>query len=83
MARELRWPGCCLLCGAFSLVRSNGPVDTQQRWYFGLMGTCILLLALAWFLVRLWSVPWAIGMSAVAAFLPPIAVIVGNSGRPR
>jgi hypothetical protein len=31
--------------------------------------------------VRLFSVPVAIGMSAVAAVLPPIAVIVANWGQ--
>jgi hypothetical protein len=52
-----------------------------MRWYLGLMGTCVVLLALAWFLVRLWSVPLAIGMSVVAAFIPPVAVILANAGR--
>jgi hypothetical protein len=61
--------------------RSNGRVDRRMRWYLGLMGTCITLLALAWFLVRLWSVPVAIGMSIVAAFIPPVAVIIANAGR--
>ncbi|HET7277615.1 MAG TPA: hypothetical protein VFJ22_06015 [Dermatophilaceae bacterium] len=42
-------------------------MDRQMRWYLALMGSCIGLLALAWFLVRLWSVPLAIGMSVVAA----------------
>lgn len=62
-------------------LRSNGVVDRQMRWYLALMGSCIGLLALAWFLVRLWSVPLAIGMSVVAAFIPPVAVIIANAGR--
>lgn len=62
-------------------MRSNGAVDRQMRWYLWLMGSCVVILALAWFLVRLWSVPLAIGMSVVAAFIPPIAVIIANAGR--
>lgn len=42
------------------------------------MGTCITLIVLAWFLVRFYSVTAAIAMSAVAAFIPPVAAIVGN-----
>jgi hypothetical protein len=44
------------------------------------MGTCVLLILLAWNVVRLWSVPAAVVMSVVAAVLPPAAVIVGNLG---
>ena len=36
---------------------------------------------LAWTAVRYVSVPAAIAMSAVAAVIPPIAVVVGNSRR--
>ena len=46
-----------------------------------LMGTCLTLIVLAWFVVRLWSVPLAVGMSVVAAVLPPVAVVVANWGR--
>lgn len=49
--------------------------------YFVLMGTCIVLIVLAWNVVRLWSVPWAVGMSIVAAVLPPVAAIVAGRGR--
>ncbi|MGN6782748.1 MAG: DUF3099 domain-containing protein [Marmoricola sp.] len=49
-----------------------------RRWYFWLMGTCVLLIVLAWNVVRLFSVPAAIAMSVVAAVIPPVAVIVGN-----
>jgi hypothetical protein len=52
-------------------------VDRQRR-YFVLMGTCMSLIILAWFVVRFFSVGAAIGMSVVAMFIPPIAVIVGN-----
>lgn len=51
----------------------------RRRWYLALMGTCAVLVALAWNLVRLWSTDVAVGMSVVAALLPPIAVIVANS----
>jgi hypothetical protein len=53
-------------------------VKTNERRYFWLMGTCITLVALAWFVVRLWSVTAAIVMSAVAAVIPPTAVIIAN-----
>ncbi|WP_310962569.1 hypothetical protein [Nocardioides terrisoli] len=49
-----------------------------RRWYFVLMGVCILLIVLAWNVVRLWSVPAAVAMSVVAALIPPVAAIVGN-----
>ena len=44
------------------------------------MGTCIVLILLAWNVVRLWSVTAAVVMSLVAALIPPAAVIVGNHG---
>ncbi len=50
----------------------------RRRWYFALMGTCLLLLVLAWNLVRFWSVPAAVAMSAVAAVLAPVAALVAN-----
>jgi hypothetical protein len=55
----------------------------RQRWYFALMGLCLLLILLAWNLVRLWSTTAAVVMSVVAAVLPPIAVIVANWGEDR
>lgn len=42
------------------------------------MGTAVLLIVLAWNVVRLWSTPAAVVMSVIAAPLPPIAVIVAN-----
>lgn len=45
-----------------------------------LMGGCIVLILLAWNVVRLWSVTAAVVMSAVAAVLPPAAAILGNLG---
>lgn len=49
--------------------------------YVILMGTCFLLIATAWLLVRHFSVTAAIAMSAVAAFIPPIAAMYGNDPR--
>ncbi len=44
------------------------------------MGTCVVLIVLAWNVVRLWSVPAAVAMSVVAAVIPPVAAFVGNRG---
>lgn len=53
----------------------------RRREYAVIMGTCVLLIVLAWNVVRLWSVTAAVVMSAVAALLPPLAAIVGNRTR--
>lgn len=53
---------------------------TRRRAYFTLMGTCVVLILLAWNVVRLWSTTAAVVMSVVAAVLPPIAAFVGNLG---
>ena len=55
----------------------------RKKAYFLLMGTCILLILLAWNVVRFWSTTAAVVMSAVAAVIPPIAVVVGNWGQDR
>ena len=55
----------------------------RQRWYFALMGVCLVLIMLAWNLVRLWSTTAAVAMSVVAAVLPPIAVVIANWGEDR
>jgi DUF3099 family protein len=55
---------------------------TRRRTYFVLMGSCVALITLAWLVVRLVSVPAAIAMSVVAMVLPPVAVVIGNSGPP-
>ncbi|MGZ5404157.1 MAG: DUF3099 domain-containing protein [Nocardioides sp.] len=52
----------------------------RQRRYFLLMGVCLTRIVLAWTWGRLWSVPLAVGMSAVAAVIPPIAAFVGSNG---
>jgi len=51
---------------------------TRKRWYFTLMGFCLVLILLAWNVVRLFSTGAAIAMSAVAAVIPPIAAVVAN-----
>ncbi|HJQ07473.1 MAG TPA: DUF3099 domain-containing protein [Nocardioides sp.] len=50
----------------------------RKRAYFVLMGACVVLIVLAWFVVRLISPAAAIAMSVVAAVLPPIAAITAN-----
>jgi hypothetical protein len=52
----------------------------RKHAYFWLMGSCIVLILLAWNVVRFWSVTAAVVMSVVAAVIPPIAAIVGNRG---
>jgi hypothetical protein len=58
------------------------PVDehTRARRYLIIMGICLTLLVVAWGLVRLWSVPLAVGMSMIAMVLPPIAAVIANQG---
>jgi hypothetical protein len=58
------------------------PTDrrTRHRRYFWLMGTCVVLIVLAWNVVRLWSTTAAIVMSVMAALIPPVAAFVGNQG---
>ncbi|MFE6775976.1 DUF3099 domain-containing protein [Streptomyces sp. NPDC057702] len=54
----------------------------RRRGYFLMMGTCLTLFVLAWAVVRLWSIPVAVGMCVVAMVLPPIAAIVANRRGP-
>jgi hypothetical protein len=42
------------------------------------MGICLVLIISAWTVVRLFSVGAAVVMSAVAAVIPPFAVMVAN-----
>ena len=60
----------------------TGPVPEQVRVrrYLSIMGACLVLIVLAWGVVRLWSVTAAVIMSLVAMLLPPIAAIVANQG---
>lgn len=50
----------------------------RRRRYLALMGLCLGLFVLAWAVVRLWSLPVAIGMCVVAMVIPPVAAIVAN-----
>ncbi|GAB3663011.1 hypothetical protein GCM10027596_25510 [Nocardioides korecus] len=50
----------------------------RKRLYFAIMGPALVLIVLAWNVVRLYSVTAAVVMSAVAAVLPPVAAIVAN-----
>lgn len=52
----------------------------RKRAYFALMGLCVLLLVLAWTVVKDVSIAAAAGMSLVAAVLPPVAATVANFG---
>lgn len=52
----------------------------RQRVYVAMMSVCIVLIVLAWTWVRLWSVELAVGMSAVAALIPPVAAFIGSNG---
>ena len=52
----------------------------RKKAYFWLMGTCIVLILLAWNVVRFWSTTVAVVMSVIAAVIPPIAIVVGNRG---
>ena len=56
------------------------PRATRRHAYAWLMGTCIVLILLAWNVVRLWSVTAAVVMSVIAAVIPPFAAIVANLG---
>ena len=52
----------------------------RKRCYFALMGTCVVLILLAWNVVRIWSTTAAVVMSVVAAVIPPLAAFLGNLG---
>jgi hypothetical protein len=54
---------------------------SRRSAYFVLMGVCLLLIVLAWNLVRYYSTTAAVVMSVVAAVIPPAAAIVANRGR--
>jgi type II secretory pathway component PulM len=52
----------------------------RERAYLILMGTCLLLIVLAWTLIWRYSTVAAVAMSAVALVIPPVAAIIGNAG---
>ena len=57
---------------------SPQPSRRDRRLYFALMGTCVVLIIVAWQVVRHFSTLAAIIMSAVALIIPPVAVIIAN-----
>ncbi|WP_245880699.1 DUF3099 domain-containing protein [Streptomyces zhaozhouensis] len=54
----------------------------RRRRYLVLMAVCLLLFVGGGAVVRLWSVPVAIAMCALAAVIPPVATIVANRREP-
>ncbi|CAM5612535.1 membrane protein [Streptomyces spiroverticillatus] len=54
----------------------------RRRGYFLLMGACLVLFVGGCAVVRLWSVPVAVGMCVVAALIPPVAAMVANRKGP-
>ena len=57
---------------------SPQPPRRDKRLYYALMGTCVVLIIIAWQVVRHFSILAAIIMSAVALIIPPVAVIIAN-----
>jgi Protein of unknown function (DUF3099) len=55
-------------------------LTTRKRAYFAMMGTCLVLIVLAWTLIWRFSVTAAVVMSAVALVIPPLAAVVANAG---
>jgi hypothetical protein len=54
------------------------PPRRDRRLYFLFMGTCVLLIILAWEVVYRFSLLAAIIMSAAALVIPPVAAIIAN-----
>jgi uncharacterized protein DUF6343/DUF3099 family protein len=54
---------------------------TRTREYLLLMGTCLLLLLVAWVAVRPFSTTAAVVLTLVAMVIPPAAAILANRGR--
>lgn len=52
----------------------------RNRAYVFLMGAALALVVLAWTVIRLYSLPAAIGMSVAGMAIPPVAAIVANAG---
>ena len=55
-------------------------LTTRKRAYFAMMGTCLVLIVLAWTLIWRFSITAAVAMSAVALVIPPRAAVIANSG---
>lgn len=63
--------------------RVPAPDARMRRNYFVAMGVCVTLFVVAALVVRLYSLPAALAMMAVAAVIPPFAAIaVNRSPRP-
>jgi hypothetical protein len=60
------------------------PATSRRRYvrYLAIMGTCVVLIVLAWTWVRDYSLAAAVIMSLVAAVLPPLAAVVTNADSP-
>jgi hypothetical protein len=54
----------------------------RKHRYIAMMIVCVTLVVLAWGVVRIWSVPAAVGMCVVAMVIPPVAAIVANRRGP-
>lgn len=54
------------------------PPRKDKRIYFALMGTCLVLIILAWVVIYHYSILAAVIMSAVALVIPPFAAIIAN-----
>lgn len=54
------------------------PTRRDKRFYFALMGTCVVLIVLAWEVIYRFSLLAAVIMSAVAVVIPPFAAIIAN-----
>jgi len=50
--------------------------------YVAMLGSCLVLIVLAWFWVRFYSVAAAGAMTVIAALLPPTAAIMANADSP-
>ncbi|MDX2292381.1 MULTISPECIES: DUF3099 domain-containing protein [Streptomyces] len=61
---------------------AEGVYARRRRVYFWMMGACLVLFVGAWAVVRLFSMPVAIGMCVVAMVIPPIAAMVANRRGP-
>ena len=57
----------------------GGPPVGRKKAYFWMMGTCVVLIVLAWNVVRLFSTGAAVAMTVVAAVIPPVAAFIANS----
>ncbi|HEV2633717.1 MAG TPA: DUF6343 family protein [Actinocrinis sp.] len=62
--------------------RPPTPGRTRRRRYFVMMGTCFILITLAWTWIKYYSLMAAELMTLVAALIPPFAAIITNADSP-